>query len=152
MTCRILVLKKLIGGTIPVLYYFKKFLYTFYGYFYTGPVCLYQKSPKLCPCDRYGIFEHPTIPCNELYSYYLASNVFFEIMWDLDEYYYRLLKGKRNNNALSAFFRHCENFWALGRCFGKQSAPSHWLNSVAWAVCPVPKLGIFRTGDDTSLP
>ena len=54
--------RSFIGGTIPVLYDFKKFSYTLYGYFYTKPVCFYQKSWKPCHwshnlCDRSGIFE-----------------------------------------------------------------------------------------------
>ena len=42
-------------------------------------------------------------------------------MWNLDEYCKLVLKGKRNNNALSASVRHFENFlitgigWAVSR-------------------------------------
>ena len=57
----ILVLQKLIGGTIPV---FCDLIHWLYGYFYTGPVCFYQKSCKPCRwshdlCDRSRIFEEP---------------------------------------------------------------------------------------------
>ena len=31
-------------------------------------------------------------------------------MWNLDEYFKVMLKGKRNNNALSASVRHFEKF------------------------------------------
>ena len=58
----LIVLWKLIGSTIPVLYGLNKFSHTLYGHFCTGPVCCYQKSYKPCQwshdlCDRPGIFK-----------------------------------------------------------------------------------------------
>ena len=45
----------------PVFY---DLIHWLYGYFYTGPVCFYQKSCKPCEwshdlCNRSGIFEDP---------------------------------------------------------------------------------------------
>ena len=37
-----------VRSTIPVLYDLHKFSHTLYGYFYTGPVCFYQKTCKPC--------------------------------------------------------------------------------------------------------
>ena len=71
----ILVLQKLIGGTIPVLYDFKKFSYTLYGYFYTRPVCFYQlvKHATEATTSAIGLeySNTPRIPCNEQHSYSL---------------------------------------------------------------------------------
>ena len=62
-------------GTIPVLYDFKKFSYTLYGYFYTGPVCFYQlvKHATEATTSAIGLeySNTPRIPCNEQHSYSL---------------------------------------------------------------------------------
>ena len=75
----------------------------------------------------------PTIPCNEWYSYSLTSSVFFPIVWKLHEYYKLMLKSVRLRPPLSKNFDHWVDVLI------STSAPSHWLNSVAWPVGPVLK-------------
>ena len=75
----------------------------------------------------------PTIPCNEWYSYSLTSSVFFPTVWKLHEYYKLMLKSVRLRPPLSKYFDHWVDVLI------STSAPSHWLNSVAWPVGPVLK-------------
>ena len=75
----------------------------------------------------------PTIPCNEWYSYSLTSSVFFPTVWKLHEYYKLMLKSVRLRPPLSKNFDHWVDVLI------STSAPSHWLNSVAWPVGPVLK-------------
>ena len=66
-------------------------------------------------------------------SYSITSNVFFEIMWNLDAYCQLMLKSAHLRPPLGKIFDHWVDVLI------NTSAPSHWLNSVAWPVGPVLK-------------
>ena len=58
-----------------------------------------------------SIRTHPMIPCNKKYSYSIISNVFFEIIWNLDEYCKLILKSLRLRPLLLKFFITGSIFW-----------------------------------------
>ena len=98
------------------------------------------KSCKPCQwshdlCDRSGIFQHPkdSLQWMTLLFSYIITSVFFPIVWNLHGYCKLVLKSVRIRPPLSKNFDHWVDVLI------STSAPSHWLNSVAWPVGPVLK-------------
>ena len=75
----------------------------------------------------------PTIPCNKWYAYSLTQEFSFPMVWNLHEYCMLMLKSARLRPPLWKIFDRC------GDVLISTSAPSHWLNSVAWPDDPVLK-------------